>query len=132
MAMSLNYCYWLCNGKSNLINVLVRTDVSSNRPNQRKRRSSHRVSRTRIHKPTMARSNPPINQPASSKVASSPRTPAPRRRARRRPTSPRRGRTTSGAALLTPIRFFDPPYRLLHLCPRSAFDFDSFLPDIGA
>ncbi|XP_047999657.1 uncharacterized protein LOC125236775 [Leguminivora glycinivorella] len=108
VAMSLNYCYWLCYGKSNLINVLVRTDVSSNRPNQRKRRSSHRVSRTRVHKPTMARSNPPINhsQPASTQVASL-RTPAPRapRPGPCRPTtSPRRGTTTRGAALLTPTR----------------------------
>lgn len=104
MAMSLLDCCWLCYGKSNLINVLVRTDVSSNRPNQRKRRSSNRVSRTRVHKPTMARSNPNIHQPASSKVTR--RTPgragAPARRSSTRTPLP--ATTTSEAALLTPTR----------------------------
>lgn len=103
MAMSLFDCCWLCYGKSNLINVLVRTDVSSNRPNQRKRRSSHRVSRTRVHKPTMARSNPPIHQPGSSQVTR--RTGARRAGPSRSPTRTRRpATTTSAAALLTRIR----------------------------
>lgn len=97
--MSLFDCCWLVYGKSNLINVLVRTDVSSNRPNQRKRRSSHRVSRTRVHKPTMARSNPNIHQPGSSKVTR--RTPGRAEPARRRTRTRRPATTTSAVDLLT-------------------------------
>lgn len=97
--MSLFDCCWLVYGKSNLINVLVRTDVSSNRPNQRKRRSSLRVSSTRVHQPTMARSNPNIHQPASSKVTR--RTPGRAGPAGRSTRTRRPGTTTSEDAPLT-------------------------------
>lgn len=83
-------CCWLRYGKSNLINVLVRTDVSSNRPNLRKRRSSIRVRRTRVHPATMARSNRRIRQPARrTQVTSRASTRARLRRASTRASSSR-------------------------------------------
>lgn len=70
VAMSLKHCCYFDFGKSNLINVLVRTDVSSNRPNRRRRRNRLRVSSTRIHQRTMARSNRRILKSPSSQVTS--------------------------------------------------------------